>query len=406
MDLLRHDDERVRKVVEARLAVKSTIAITRAQRLRRLAEFGQATPAPLTFSGAVQTHRFSGSDGLNFQNLPKKSFYFDKKKGWHKGPSRIRKAVCPPPGFKCVVVDSSNIELRMCHWMARSPKVFELIKAGRDPYCEFAGEVYGKEVNPKAYEEGSPEHEEHSRMRTIGKIALLALQYGMGPGKYIDTVWDWTGILLDATEAEMVVQKFRTAYPQIKSLWHALDSALRLQAKGLNAPVPMGFNLPITFETVEDPHLPGTEFRIVLPGGLALKYPKLEWLEEEQQLRFFKRLKRKVSDPWDYTWGGKVTENITQALASQVIREQMTRIERRFEEAGIKQEAARHGRHPRASLLVLQVHDEVVAMVPEERAEEAKAIMIEEMSITPAWANGLLVLGAEGAVADTYGDAK
>jgi DNA polymerase len=391
--LLQHEDERVRNLVEARLTVKTTIKETRAAKMLRMAEMGLPVPMPLQFSGAVQTHRFSGGDGMNPQNFPKASRRIENGKVVKVKPGRIRKAMTGGAGNKVVVVDSSNIELRVAHWLAGNEPLLDVIRAGGDPYCVFASKIYGEEVNPKAFPEDDPEHARHAEMRTIGKIALLGLQYGMGANKFADTVWNWTGIVIEPDMAQRIVDTYRRENIRIKQLWQVLDYQFKAVAQGQQQPNPaqVGFPNLGAFQYFVD--LNERSYYIQLPGGLWLQYPKLR-LTEDEELQFY--CPRKANDSgYIYLYGGKGLENCTQALASAIIRQQMRVIMRRFgDELGEPPEA-----------VTLQVHDEVVAVVPATKAERALQIMIEEMSRTPDWAPGL-PLGAEGSIADSYGEAK
>ena len=394
-DLRNHSNPAVAKAVEARLVVKSTIAETRAAKLLRLAETGLPVPVPLKYAGAVNTGRFSGGGGLNFQNIPKKGEHWDAKaKEWKKGTSRLRLAVKPPEGWKIIVADSSNIELRVCHYIAGEPAVLSAVREGRDAYCEFASVIYGREVNPKAYEEGSDEHADHVRMRTLGKVAMLALQYGMGAGKYIDTVKNWTGIELSEEEAQRTVQLFRATYPRIKLMWHKLDDYMRMAAQAAPAQDPRLYFSDLPVEYYIKPDGIGQEVRGRLPGGLELKYPDLR-ISETGELTYYRPYNASSDRPHVKLYGGLIVENCTQALAAGIIRNQMANIMTRLEaEASLPREA-----------LVFQVHDEVVCVAPEDRAEQVFGIMQEEMRRSPDWAPGL-PLDCEGSIADSYGEAK
>ena len=387
-----HPDERVRNLVEARLAVKTTIKETRAAKLLRMAEMGRPVPMPLQFSGAMQTHRFSGGDGMNPQNFPKKSRQIEDDK-IVSVPSRIRAAMTGGPGRKVVVVDSSNIELRVCHWLAGNETLLDVVRNGGDPYCHFASKVYGVEVNPKVYPEGSHERDEHARMRTIGKIALLGLQYGMGATKYADTVRDWTGIVIEPDEAERIVQTYRAENIRIKNLWRVCGQAAENVARGMQPYHPASLGYPQMAAFVMEYDMNEKTLEFVMPRGLRISYPKLR-VDDDEGLQFY--CPRKAGkNKYTRLYGGVMVENATQALASEIIRTQKEQIMRRFrDELGLPVEA-----------VTLQVHDEVVAIVEEDRAEAALNIMIEEMSRAPDWANGL-PLDAEGSIADNYGEAK
>jgi DNA polymerase I-like protein with 3'-5' exonuclease and polymerase domains len=105
--------------------------------------------------------------------------------------------------------------------------------------------------------------------------------------------------------------------------------------------------------------------RIWLPNGLSLRY----------------------DDPAEDLWGGKLLENICKALARVIIMQAALRL------------------NQRDLRFVLQVHDELVFCVADERVEEAKTIIIQEMTIPPAWMPEL-PLAAEVKTGDDYGSCK
>jgi DNA polymerase len=124
--------------------------------------------------------------------------------------------------------------------------------------------------------------------------------------------------------------------------------------------------------------------RILLPSGLALKYPKLTGDADE-----------KGRIQWSYgadeksrrrLYGGKIVENVVQAVARCVMTDGMLRIQKRYS-------------------CVLTVHDEVVVLVPENEAKEAEAWVLEQMVKDPAYMQGI-PLDAETGCNKRYGEAK
>jgi len=121
--------------------------------------------------------------------------------------------------------------------------------------------------------------------------------------------------------------------------------------------------------------------RIILPSGLALRYPDLKGTEDE-----------KGRTQWSYgsdnkkLYGGKLVENIVQAVARCVMTDGMLRIQERYP-------------------CVLTVHDEVVVLVPDEEVEEAEKWVHAQMVMEPQYMKGI-PLDAESSYAKRYGDAK
>lgn len=130
LNLLEHEDSRVRSLVKARLGIKSTIEETRTQRLIETSKRG-LLPIMIKYYGA-HTGRFSGGDKLNLQNLPRNG--------------AIRKALTVPKGYKMVACDSSQIEARMTAYVSGQQDLLTAFRDGRDVYSEFASDVYGETV--------------------------------------------------------------------------------------------------------------------------------------------------------------------------------------------------------------------------------------------------------------------
>jgi DNA polymerase len=103
--LLEHDNPIVQVLATARLGNKSTLEETRTENFINIGNRG-LLPVPLKYAGATVSHRWSGVDGINLQNLPRSS--------------PLRNAICAPKGMKLVAADLSNIELRLAYWFAKS----------------------------------------------------------------------------------------------------------------------------------------------------------------------------------------------------------------------------------------------------------------------------------------------
>jgi DNA polymerase len=124
-----------------------------------------------------------------------------------------------------------------------------------------------------------------------------------------------------------------------------------------------------------------TREKIILPSGLALRYPNLTGEPDEKG-----RLQWSYGDDKKKLYGGKLTENIVQAVARCVMTDGMLRIQKRYP-------------------CVLTVHDEVAALVPESEAEEAENWVLAQMTMVPKYMPGI-PLAAEAGHAKRYGDAK
>ena len=359
MDLLEHPDERVQVAVSARLGVKSTIEETRTENLIRVSERGRL-PIMLNYYGA-HTGRFSGGDKLNLQNLPAR------------GNNTIRRALKAPDGQVLVACDSSQIEARMVAWVAEQHDLVEAFAQGRDVYSEFASEVYGRTITKADKIE-----------RFVGKTCILGLGYGMGAEKFRRTLeigQAGISVKIDLNEAERIVRLYRQKNHRIVQLWNKCGQALN----GIVARQAGVIARMVTYD----------EQGIRLPNGLYIRYPALrasannyEYIGDARQYRKAVKDRVMTGDTDDISWtkiyGGKVTENIIQALARIVVAEQMADI----------------GQHYHVAF---QVHDEIIITAPEQQATDAEKLLVEIMSTPPAWCADLPV-ACESGVATNYGD--
>lgn len=359
-DLLEHVDERVQAAVSARLGVKSTLEETRTENLIGVAGRGRL-PIMLNYYGA-HTGRFSGGDKLNLQNLPSR------------GNTTIRRALKAPEGHMLISCDSSQIEARTVAWVAGQTDLVQAFAEKRDIYSEFASEVYGRKVTKADKVE-----------RFVGKTCVLGLGYGMGAEKFRRTLEIGQGginVIIDINEAERIVRLYRQKNWKIVQFWQKCGAALKdMLYGGSNELHPM---------VRYDKH------GIILPNGFRIQYPALRetangFMYISDARTYQKALKDRVltgAPPDDIAWtriyGGKVTENIVQALAALVIREQMAAVGQHFKVA-------------------FQVHDEIIISVPEDNALADQAKLEALMSTPPKWAPDLPV-ACESGVAANYGD--
>ena len=351
--LLEHADERVQAVVAARLGVKSTLEETRTESFIAISKRG-ALPILLNYYGA-HTGRASGGDKINLQNLPR-------------GGS-LRKSISAPPGHVVVAVDSSQIEARVVAWLAGQTDLVEDFRNGVDIYSKFATDVYGRPIDKSV----------DKVERFVGKTCILGLGYGMGKDKFKATLKiGQAGVSVDLPieDAERIVNLYRAKYPKIVELWGAANKALPKMVSGYE------------YEFGEGVSLKCDEKGIYLPNDMLIRYPDLA--RDEKNYSYTTR-KGKVN-----IYGGKVVENVVQALARIVVFNQMAKIDQEFR----KKDTPKH-----RFKVALTVHDEIVAVVPEAVAQKCLDYMVRVMSTPPAWAPDLPV-ACEGDFALTYGDCK
>jgi DNA polymerase I-like protein with 3'-5' exonuclease and polymerase domains len=379
-ELQDHPDERVQVLVAARLGNKTTINETRALRMADMATRG---PACLyyKYAGAIQTMRVSGGDKMNWQNMQRVSWNEETGKLMS---GHLRMAVYAAEGKVIVVCDSANIEARVLDWLACQDDMLEIYRraddgSGPDVYCALASELFGREITKKDKVE-----------RNSGKYVKLGCGFGMGPLKFAETVRIQSrgALRIDQLTSTKWVNFYRVRHPMVVQLWNRAGSALPVMAQG-----PSGED-----EKYIDARglLRVERHKIILPNGLPIKYPGLQFKHVDGDKRgewsFITRRNPKTNQAIEHSrlYGGKVVENIVQALARIIVIDQADEVTRKF--AGVAKE-------------VMTTHDEGAWVVSEDRADEVLQFAIEAFKVPPKWAPGL-PLSAEGSHAVRYGEAK
>jgi DNA polymerase len=205
----------------------------------------------------------------------------------------------------------------------------------------------------------------------VGKTVVLGAGYGVGPNKLQIFLKVQAGVEVTLDEAKRIIHAYRSTYYKIPELWHKADEALIALRTGNG------------FQVDEQGLIRAIPKKgLTLPSGLHIQYPGLgEVLDEKTgktQLRYFSK-----GVPV-YIYGGKVIENVCQAVARQVVAEQMLRTSKRYK-------------------VVLTVHDAVAIIAKESEKLEAQAYLEECMSWQPKWASGL-PLACESGIGASYGD--
>ena len=345
--LLEHDNVIVQAIVAARLGVKSTIEETRTERFIGIAKRG-AMPVPLRYY-AAHTGRWGGDDKLNLQNLPRKS--------------PLKYSIIAPDGYVVLDSDSSQIEARTLAWLAGQNDLVEAFDKGEDVYCIMASAIYGFPVT-KANE----------RERFVGKTTILGAGYGMGAAKFQLQLKNF-GVEVTLEEAKRIIDTYRATYPNIVRLWAGAGDMLKAMLR--NAQTSLGRNGILEVDGANG---------IKLPNGLYLKYPNLRIREDEATGKVeivYDTKKGKTIIP-NRIYGGKVIENVCQALARIIIGEQMLMVAKKYR-------------------VVMTVHDAIASVVPKAEAETAKEYVELCMRLRPSWAMEL-PLNCEAGYGDSYGD--
>ena len=275
----------------------------------------------------------------------------------------IRTAFIPSEGNKFVVADFSAIEARVIAWLAGEQWVNEVFATHGKIYEATASQMF--HVPVEKIRKGNPEYS----LRQKGKVATLALGYQGGTSALIAM----GALNMGLTEEELpdIVLRWRNANRRIVDLWYSIEQAA---LKVMQTAEPQAINGLIF--ALEGDMLYGQCFLTVrLPSGRKLFYPK-PFLQENQfgkmALHYYSTGSNKK---WgvESTYGGKMTENIVQAIARDCLAETLKRIEDK-------------GLH-----VVFHVHDEVIIDAPEETTvEEICGLMAEPIP----WAPGLILKGA------------
>lgn len=347
-DLLEHESPRIATLAQARLGIKSTIDQTRAERLGWMATRGPM-PVYLKYAGA-HTTRWGGGDKVNWQNF---------RRG-----GGIRKAVKAPEGHDIVVVDLSQIECRVLNLLAGEDSVLDAFREGRDLYSEGASRFYGRTITRNDKTE-----------RHLGKVLELGCGFGMGDFKLRATCAQGAlggpPIHLSEVEAQTAIQSYRNSHTGVVQYWKDAGRMISRLAGG---------------ETTEwGPMLVSTG-KITLPNGCPLLYPDLEFDQEWQAWRY------RTRNGWAKTYGGKLTENVVQALARLVLSQAVLRIKKRLAKSHSLQYC---------QLPALLTHDDGVWLPKKEHTTEVVAVIEEEMTREPTWLPGI-PLACETFVGDRY----
>ena len=321
------------------------------------------------FSGAQRTQRWSGRL-LQLQNLPQnhistldearelvKMGCFDMIETLYGNTpdilsQLIRTMLIPKEGCEFIVADFSAIEARVLAWLAGEQWRLDAFQCGEDIYCASASQMFGVPV---------VKHGINGELRQKGKVAELACGYGGSTGALISM-----GALdmgLKESELPDIISSWREANPNIVKFWYAVEKA--------------------AIETVKD-HVDRTVGKIgfqfsantlwiVLPSGRRLAYIKPNRFG--RMALTFEGLGANNKWTRGETYSGKLTENITQATARDLLAKAMHRMDL----AGMD--------------IVGHVHDEVILEVP--KAKYTVEEICELMRKNPNWAEGL-PLDADG----------
>lgn len=334
-----------------------------------------------------RTGRWAGR-GIQIQNLPRNYMRtlalarrlvrdgdFEALEFLYESPQQVlkeltRTMIIPEEGNKLLIADFSAIEARVLAWLAGEKWRLEVFATHGKIYEASAAAMFG--VPLESIDKGSP-------YRQKGKIAELALGYQGGVG----ALKTMGGEALGLSEAEMslIVSRWRAANPAIRDYWSGVEETAK---NAIDMP-----NRTFTFKKLLFKlavNQGKTALAVLLPSGRPLIYQnaRLESGRFGKEVIKFSGVDQ-TSRQWTTldTYGGKLVENIVQAVARDLLAESLKKC------VGAKIDVIAH------------VHDEIIAEAPEAAAAETYRKMIDIMSQPPDWAKGL-PLGADGFTADFY----
>ena len=311
----------------------------------------------------------------------------------------VRPALIAGPGKVFVWSDWSAIEARITPWIAASDgaeKVLDIFRArDRDPtqpdiYTLAAADILHKNDPSRVTK----------TERAIGKVAVLALGFGGSTGALKNMALNYR-IHLEDAEARRIVDVWRAANPWAQEFWGAHRDG---ESFGLWGAAMRAWELPGEITAVgrlafiyRDDYLGGALF-MALPSGRLLTYPRPRWRDidvldkdkkptgEKRRELSFRRAHGRAK-----LWHGTLGENGVQAVAADLLRATVTRIET----------------DPALAFMPIRMttHDEIVVEVDEVRAAEARALLRAEMLTLPDWATGL-PLQSEESVCHYYTKSK
>ena len=376
------DDPRVRRVIQIRAEMGKT-SCAKYEAMKAVACSDGRARGLMQFYGA-RTGRWAGRL-IQMQNLPQNhipDLDFARKclkggdcemieLGWGNVPDvlsqLIRTAFVAPEGKTLAVCDFSAIEARVLAWMAGEDWVLDVFRKGGDIYCETASQMFHVPVE---------KHGRNAGLRQKGKIAVLALGYGGGVGA-LDAMGGQRLGMSEEEEKE-TVDRWRKANPKITAFWEEVEDAAFTTADTGERSYVGRIGRTLLFRKEDN----GT-MTIQLPSGRSISYPEItrslnRYGKPSLRYRGVDQKTNKWS--WLDTHGGKLTENIVQAVA----RDCLAHVMLQLDAVGIP--------------VVFHVHDEVICEVP---SEDYLSRIEYCFAHGPEWAEGLPLKGA-GYITDYY----
>ena len=332
----------------------------------------------LQFCGAARTGRWAGRL-VQVQNLPQNHLRdldyarnlvklgdLDDFQQNYANPTQvlselIRTAFIAKPGCTLHVCDFSAIEARVIAWLAGEQWVTDVFRNGGDIYCATASQMFGVPV---------AKHGPNAELRQRGKIAVLALGYGGGVAAL--EAMGGSRLGLSADEQRDIMQRWRKANPNIVRFWSTIEAAaVRAIKTGEATTIHRGIVVAYRWGML----------LITLPSGRTICYPRADiglergdgWRGDHEVIEY--EGMNQITKKWERirTYGGKLTENVVQAIARDIL----ACIILRAHAAGLN--------------IVFHIHDEIVVEAePGQTLQDVENIFSEPI----AWCKDLPLKGA------------
>ena len=382
-ELLESDtiSDTARRVLEIRQQLGKT-SVKKYETMERASCIDNRVRGTMQFYGANRTGRWAGRL-IQVQNLPRNAddigvarelvanndfetleLLYDNLSSTFS--QLVRTAIVPAKGCKFVVSDFSAIEARVIAWLAKETWRMEVFATHGKIYEASASQMFN-----------IPLDEVDKDLRQKGKISELALGYGGGPG----ALQQMGALEMGVAEEELqgLVDAWRNANRKITALWRVMNASA-LEAIKERSQVKTKYGITFTYKS-------GMLF-VLLPSGRQLAYVKPHITTNRfgsESIGYWGIDQTKRVWCQQETYGGKLVENIVQAIARDILAETIVKTQNELKDAKI----------------VMHVHDEVVLEVPEKQANQVEDWLVHTMSQEVSWAPGL-VLDSEAFKADFY----
>lgn len=319
------------------------------------------------------------------------------------------------PEMKMIAVDSSQVEVRCASYLANNTADLTAFKEGRDIYCEAAARLYAEPYQVILEGAKKEHHPDYVRKRQVAKAAVLSCQFGTGARAFREYARVVGRVVLSEVEAQEIVRGYRNNNAPVVAAWQVCEDALMQMVQGYAGEFGAPFAYckegttaqayPLRFEGnryVLGIPTPG----IRLPSGYWINYRQLtaepdQWPDGSPKTSYYFMQYKNGRVQKNYTYSSKIFENAVQGTAFQTMTWQAVRMNEELQLYTVAHDIAPDAR-PR---IVMNTHDEWIAVAREQDAEAVLNLMLRWMRTAPPWLPGL-PLDAEGSIADTYGDAK